>query len=213
PARRKPVPPGSRAPVAARSQPNIDQRQSVAPSRAEESSAQRPIDRRTPAGNESQGRRRKSRGRPTISQVRRKTGAQKRTRTSTPFRAPPPEDGASTNSAIWARGRARPLGPALVGCQGEELADRLALRAARPLVLIRSHSANPEGSDAISPPLDCNQSRRWRWQPRSMKVEDEFHRIALLDPFRAANGDLDGHEPGFATLLREHRGVPGAGTD
>ena len=36
-------------------------------------------------------------------------GAQKRTRTSTPFRAPPPEDGASTNSAIWARGRARPL--------------------------------------------------------------------------------------------------------
>ena len=30
------------------------------------------------------------------------TGAQKRTRTSTPLRAPPPEDGASTNSAIWA---------------------------------------------------------------------------------------------------------------
>ena len=28
------------------------------------------------------------------------TGAQKRTRTSTPLRAPPPEDGASTNSAI-----------------------------------------------------------------------------------------------------------------
>src|SRR5690606_16529993 len=36
-------------------------------------------------------------------------GAQERTRTSTPFRAPPPEDGASTNSATWARGRARPL--------------------------------------------------------------------------------------------------------
>ena len=31
------------------------------------------------------------------------SGAQKRTRTSTPFRAPPPEDGASTNSAIWSR--------------------------------------------------------------------------------------------------------------
>ena len=34
----------------------------------------------------------------------RTNGAQKRTRTSTPFRAPPPEDGASTNSAIWAQG-------------------------------------------------------------------------------------------------------------
>ena len=32
-------------------------------------------------------------------------GAQKRTRTSTPLRAPPPEDGASTNSAIWAHYR------------------------------------------------------------------------------------------------------------
>ena len=31
-----------------------------------------------------------------------KTGAQKRTRTSTPLRAPAPEAGASTNSAIWA---------------------------------------------------------------------------------------------------------------
>jgi hypothetical protein len=35
------------------------------------------------------------------------TGAQKRTRTSTPLRAPAPEAGASTNSAIWARGRRR----------------------------------------------------------------------------------------------------------
>src|SRR5687768_1321043 len=35
--------------------------------------------------------------------ARASNGAQKRTRTSTPFRAPPPEDGASTNSAIWAR--------------------------------------------------------------------------------------------------------------
>ncbi len=31
-------------------------------------------------------------------------GAQKRTRTSTPFRVPAPEAGASTNSAIWATG-------------------------------------------------------------------------------------------------------------
>lgn len=38
--------------------------------------------------------------------LRRTNGAQKRTRTSTPLRAPPPEDGASTNSAIWARCRA-----------------------------------------------------------------------------------------------------------
>ena len=36
-------------------------------------------------------------------------GARKRTRTSTPLRAPPPEDGASTNSAIRARGRTAPL--------------------------------------------------------------------------------------------------------
>ena len=33
----------------------------------------------------------------------RTNGAQKRTRTSTPLRAPAPEAGASTNSAIWAR--------------------------------------------------------------------------------------------------------------
>ena len=39
----------------------------------------------------------------------RKNGAQKRTRTSTPLRAPAPEAGASTNSAIWARGRSGPL--------------------------------------------------------------------------------------------------------
>jgi hypothetical protein len=32
----------------------------------------------------------------------REFGAQKRTRTSTPFRVPAPEAGASTNSAIWA---------------------------------------------------------------------------------------------------------------
>src|ERR1700742_2085020 len=47
----------------------------------------------------------------------RTNGAQKRTRTSTPLRAPAPEAGASTNSAIWARGRGRPLGDALRACQ------------------------------------------------------------------------------------------------
>ena len=34
-----------------------------------------------------------------------RNGAQKRTRTSTTLRSPPPEDGASTNSAIWAHYR------------------------------------------------------------------------------------------------------------
>ncbi len=36
-----------------------------------------------------------------------RNGAQKRTRTSTPLRAPAPEAGASTNSAIWARAAGR----------------------------------------------------------------------------------------------------------
>ncbi len=39
----------------------------------------------------------------------RSDGAQKRTRTSTPLRAPAPEAGASTNSAIWARSRCAAL--------------------------------------------------------------------------------------------------------
>src|SRR3954470_9673719 len=49
-------------------------------------------------------------------------GAQKRTRTSTPLRAPAPEAGASTNSAIWARGRPRELGGggALVNAANQE---------------------------------------------------------------------------------------------
>ena len=45
------------------------------------------------------------------------SGAQKRTRTSTTLRSPAPEAGASTNSAIWARGRAAPLGEAVGACQ------------------------------------------------------------------------------------------------
>src|SRR3954463_13243024 len=48
---------------------------------------------------------------------RKGNGAQERTRTSTPLRAPAPEAGASTNSAIWARGRGRPLGGGLAACQ------------------------------------------------------------------------------------------------
>src|SRR6478735_11922187 len=46
-----------------------------------------------------------------------KSGAQKRTRTSTTLRSPAPEAGASTNSAIWARGRRRPLGGGRRACQ------------------------------------------------------------------------------------------------
>src|SRR4051794_31118037 len=49
------------------------------------------------------------------------SGAQERTRTSTPLRAPAPEAGASTNSATWARGqtfgRGRRLRGASHGCQ------------------------------------------------------------------------------------------------
>ena len=42
-------------------------------------------------------------------------GAQKRTRTSTPLRAPAPEAGASTNSAIWARVASRDVAWRRVG--------------------------------------------------------------------------------------------------
>jgi hypothetical protein len=58
--------------------------------------------------------------RPTIPRIFnafRVAGAQKRTRTSTALRPPAPEAGASTNSAIWARGRRRPLGDASAPCQ------------------------------------------------------------------------------------------------
>ena len=44
-------------------------------------------------------------------------GAQKRTRTSTTLRSPAPEAGASTNSAIWARGRSGRLAARASACQ------------------------------------------------------------------------------------------------
>ena len=44
-------------------------------------------------------------------------GAQKRTRTSTPLRAPAPEAGASTNSAIWARVTCRETASCRVGAR------------------------------------------------------------------------------------------------
>ena len=58
--------------------------------------------------------------------IKRLTGAQKRTRTSTPLRAPAPEAGASTNSAIWAPetrgvalapGRSGPIAGRCPACQ------------------------------------------------------------------------------------------------
>ena len=47
----------------------------------------------------------------------RTNGAQKRTRTSTTLRSPAPEAGASTNSAIWARGRSGRLAAWSAACQ------------------------------------------------------------------------------------------------
>src|SRR5688500_2019260 len=47
----------------------------------------------------------------------RTNGAQERTRTSTPLRAPAPEAGASTNSATWARGRSAPIAFGASACQ------------------------------------------------------------------------------------------------
>ena len=46
-----------------------------------------------------------------------RNGAQKRTRTSTPLRAPAPEAGASTNSAIWARVACRETASCRVGAR------------------------------------------------------------------------------------------------
>src|SRR5947209_16769383 len=64
-------------------------------------------------------------------------GAQERTRTSTPLRAPAPEAGASTNSATWARerrfdGRAARLKVAGAPCQ------RPGRRAKAPSMIDRS---------------------------------------------------------------------------
>ena len=50
-------------------------------------------------------------------------GAQKRTRTSTTLRSPAPEAGASTNSAIWARGRSGALGQPITPCQQPQASD------------------------------------------------------------------------------------------
>ena len=58
-------------------------------------------------------------------------GAQKRTRTSTPLRAPAPEAGASTNSAIWARGRPRELGSRPRACQRSARACQARERAGK----------------------------------------------------------------------------------
>src|SRR5690606_21900526 len=44
----------------------------------------------------------------------------------------------------------------------------------------------------------------------SVELEDEVHRAAFREPFGAADGDLDCHEPAFAAFLRKHRRVPGA---
>src|SRR5690606_15086429 len=113
------------------------------------------------------------------------------------------------------RGRARPLGPALVGCQGEEMADRTALRARqhRSWHSLGSHSAYPNGSEAISRSWMAAFWRSRGRRHRSMKLKDKLHRVALFDSFRAADGDLDRHEPGLAALLRKHRGIPGAGAE
>ena len=48
--------------------------------------------------------------RPVANIGERRNGAQERTRTSTPLRAPAPEAGASTNSATWAQGRILQVG-------------------------------------------------------------------------------------------------------
>jgi hypothetical protein len=88
-------------------------------------------------------------------------GAQERTRTSTPLRAPAPEAGASTNSATWARGRRREVGGGihLVNAPGQRKSALKREGAGRTQPL-RPSDTQPivlgsagEGGSAIARPL------------------------------------------------------------
>jgi hypothetical protein len=83
---------------------------------------------------------------PSASFAGRVSGAQKRTRTSTPLRAPAPEAGASTNSAIWARGRRAPL-------RGRESAVNSPANILRRIYRAFEKS-EPSGRSLTSPPRD-----------------------------------------------------------
>ena len=75
-------------------------------------------------------------------------GARKRTRTSTTLRSPAPEAGASTNSAIRARGRRRQLGGGLMGVNCDRAVFRAfhcRTRAALPLSLTRGIALGHQG--------------------------------------------------------------------
>ena len=75
------------------------------------------------------------------------TGAQKRTRTSTTLRSPAPEAGASTNSAIWARGRSGRLAAGRRACQPRRPAPRQILFQSRGFVAL----ARPAPPFALAP--------------------------------------------------------------
>ena len=74
-------------------------------------------------------------------------GAQKRTRTSTTLRSPAPEAGASTNSAIWARGRSGRLAAGRRACQPRRPAPRQILFQRRGFVAF----ARPAPPFALAP--------------------------------------------------------------
>jgi hypothetical protein len=74
-------------------------------------------------------------------------GAQKRTRTSTTLRSPAPEAGASTNSAIWARGRSGRLAAGWRACQPRRPAPRQILFQSRGFVAL----ARPAPPFALAP--------------------------------------------------------------
>ena len=78
---------------------------------------------------------------------RRTDGAQKRTRTSTTLRSPAPEAGASTNSAIWARGRSGRLAAGRRACQPRRPAPRQILFQSRGFVAL----ARPAPPFALAP--------------------------------------------------------------